>query len=311
MATTYSSRFYTSSGAVLPNAGMSNSNAGGLLGAIFSETIPTTVLDGLDEHYLMPVPANGVRRLQTLLMSTGGDMDTNATPLLDADLVVRTTLNGVATDTIVYNASSQGPFSVAGLAGQEVQRSGPPKIGGTAGWAVNGAANLSEATCPASQTAATLVVPIYGLKVGDTITGFKIAAQIESAGGAVTLDADLRKMTVAAADPTDASVGAITQVAVSADTAVAAAKTGLAEIVAADEWFYILITATTAASTDIRFLGATVTTTQALTELSLRVVDVWVLIPQGEGGIGHLVFKVNTAAATPNAANLTVIPLVL
>lgn len=310
MVTTYSSRFYTSSGAVLPNAGMSNSNAGGLLGAIFSETIPTTVTDGLDEHYLMPVPANGVRRLQTLLMFNG-DLDTNDTPLLDADLVIRTTLNGVVTDTIVYDASARGPFSVSGVTGNEVQRNGPAKAGATAGWVVAGATNLSEATLPASQTGSTLVVPIVGLRVGDIVTAFKVVAQIESAGGAVTLDADLRKLTNAAGDPVDASVGAITQVAVTADTAVAAAKTGLSDIVGADERFYVLITATTAASTDIRFLNITVTTTQALTELSLRVVDVWALIPQGEGGIGHLVFKVNAAAATPNAANLTVIPLVL
>jgi len=136
------------------------------------------------------------------------------------------------------------------------------KIGGTAGWAVKGAADLYEATCPASQTASTLVIPVGGLKIGDTITAFKIAAQIESAGGAVTLDADLRKQSNAAGDPTDASVGAITQVSVTADTASSAAKTGLTQIVVAHEWLYILITVTTAASTDVRFLGCTVTITR-------------------------------------------------
>jgi len=137
------------------------------------------------------------------------------------------------------------------------------KVGATAGWVVKAGDNLYEATCPASQTASTLVIPVHGLKVGWTVTGFKIAAQIESAGGAVTLDADLRKQTLAAGDPTDASVGAITQVSVTADTASQAAKTGLTEVVAATEWLYILVTATTAASTDIRFLGCTVTVTEA------------------------------------------------
>ena len=104
------------------------------------------------------------------------------------------------------------------------------------------------------------MVPIrVPLKVGWTITGFRVIAQIESAGGTVTLDAALRKQTNAAGDPVDASVGAITQVSVTADTAVSAAKNGLSEIVAADETFYILVTGTTAASTDIALQGITLT----------------------------------------------------
>lgn len=311
MATTYSSTFYTSSGAVKEDRAMSSSNAGGLLGASFSETIATTVIDGLDEHYLMPVPAGGNHRLQGMLLSTGGKMDTNETPLLDADIVLRTVLNGSTTNTVIYDASALGPFYIPGTTGVERQLSSPAKIGATAGWAAVGATNLGEATLPASQTASTLVVPIRGLKVGDTITAFKVVAQIESAGGAVTLDADLRKLTNAAGDPVDASVGAITQVAVTADTAVAAAKTGLAEIVAADEWLYVLITGTTAASTDIRFLGITVTTTEAVTTIAPKWVHVNALIPASDDGVGHLVFKVNTAAATAAAVNLTVVPLVI
>lgn len=310
MATTYSTSFYSSSGAVKSERAMSSSNAGGVLSAAFSESIPTTVTDGLDEHYIMPVPATGNRRLQGMLLALSASLDTNTTPLLDADIVVRTTLNGVITDTIVYNASSDGPFSISGAAGAEKLLSGPPKAGATAGWSVNAGANLSEATLPASQTGSTLVVPIYGLKVGDIITAFKVSAQIESAGGAVTLDADLRKMTNAAGDPTDASVGAVTQVSVTADTAVAQAKTGLAEIVAFGEWFYVLITATTAAVTDIRFLGISVTVTEALAEIKPKWHHVNALIPDSDLGTGHLVFKVGTAAATPNAATLTVVPLV-
>jgi hypothetical protein len=163
------------------------------------------------------------------------------------------------TGTETYSISSAGAPVRTGV---ELQLAhGGWKAGATAGWTVAGATNLMEATLAASQTGSTLVIPVVGLKVGDTITAFKIAAQIESAGGAVTLDADLRKLTNAAGDPVDASVGAITQVSVTADTASAASKTGLSEVVAADEWFYILVTATTAASTDIRLLGATVTVT--------------------------------------------------
>lgn len=147
--------------------------------------------------------------------------------------------------------------------GQEYQASGPAKVGATAGWVVQPASNLYEATLPQSQTGSTLVVPVRGLKVGSTITAFKVALQIESAGNTVTVDADLRKLTNAAGDPVDASVGTIVQVSVTADTAVAAAKTGLSDVIGADEWFYILITATTGATTDIRYLGCTVTVTEA------------------------------------------------
>lgn len=138
---------------------------------------------------------------------------------------------------------------------------GAAKAGATAGWVVAAAANLYEVTLPQSQTASTLVMPVNGMHVGDTITAFKCEAQIESAGGAVTLDGNLRKLTNAAGDPVDASVGSFTQVAVTADTKAEPSKTALTEVVAADERFYILLTATTAASTDIRFLGCTVTTT--------------------------------------------------
>lgn len=137
------------------------------------------------------------------------------------------------------------------------------KAGATAGWVVAAGHNLSLATLPAESTAATMVCALTGLKVGDTITAFSLVGQIESAGGAVTLDANLRKLTAAAADVTDASVGSITQVAASADAIVSAAKSGLSEVVAADETFYILITGTTAAATDIALQGFTVTVTES------------------------------------------------
>lgn len=138
------------------------------------------------------------------------------------------------------------------------------KIGATSGWAVNAADDLGLlATCPASQTNSTLVMPISGLKVGDKITAFSVVGQIESAGGTVTLDADLRKMTAAAADVADASVGTITQISVTADAIISASKTGLTEVVAADETFYVLLTATTAASTDIALQGVTITISES------------------------------------------------
>lgn len=139
------------------------------------------------------------------------------------------------------------------------------KVGTTAGWVVGAGNDLSYmATMAASQTAGTLVIPIDGLTVGDTITGFALVGQIESGGQTVTLDADLRKITAVAAEPTDASVGAITQLSVIADTKVSSAnagKTGLAEVVAADVTYYLLLTATTGTSADIILQGALVTVT--------------------------------------------------
>ena len=80
----------------------------------------------------------------------------------------------------------------------------------------------------------------------------------------VTLDADLRKITNVAANATDASIGAITQVSVIADTKVESSKTlATPEVVAADEQYYVLITGTTGASTDVQLLGVTVSVTEA------------------------------------------------
>lgn len=153
-------------------------------------------------------------------------------------------------------------------ANEKLVSAGNGKAGATAGWAMpsahSGFTNADVAGLPASQTSSTFVIPLSGLKVGDTISAFKIAAQIQSAGGAVTLDADLRKLKVAAADNTDASLGTITQVAVTAQTAVSASKTlATPEVVAADQQYYILLTGTTAASTDIQLIGATISISEA------------------------------------------------
>jgi hypothetical protein len=114
----------------------------------------------------------------------------------------------------------------------------------------------------ASQSAGTLVIPLENLHIGDTITGYTVNAQVESAGGAVTIDAALRAVTNAAADPTDAAIGTgMTQVSVTADTAVSQTKTGHTEVVVVGNSYYILITATTAASTDIQLLHGQITVT--------------------------------------------------
>lgn len=142
---------------------------------------------------------------------------------------------------------------------------GDAKAGATAGWAVRGAANTSLATLPASQTSSTLVVPVHGLKVGDVITGFYLLGQIESAANTVTVDAELRKHTSAAADVADASVASMTQISVTADTAINKSnsrKASLSEVINEDETLYVLITGTTGLSTDVALQGVVVEYTE-------------------------------------------------
>jgi hypothetical protein len=168
-----------------------------------------------------------------------------------------------AAGTVVYSINpSTGAIIRTGVTKQVASRA---KVGSAAGWVVGAATNLPYvATMAASQTAGTLVIPLDGLKIGDTITGFRIVAQVESAGNAVTIDAALRAVTNVAAEPTDALIGAgMTQVSVTADTAVSATKTGLAETVTSGKSYYLLITASTLGSTDIILQHPEITVTES------------------------------------------------
>lgn len=156
----------------------------------------------------------------------------------------------VVKDNIRFTKPKQYIQSVAGA-----------KLGSSgAGWTLGAADDKYLATLVASQTSEIMIIPVtVPLKVGDIITAFSIVGQIESAGNTVTLDANLRKLTAAAADVADASIDSITQISVTADAIVSSSKTGLSEVVGADETFYVKVTGTTAASTDIAIQGITVT----------------------------------------------------
>jgi hypothetical protein len=167
-----------------------------------------------------------------------------------------------AAGTVIYSINpSTGAIIRTGVT-KQVSRA---KVGGAAGWVLGAANNLPYvATMAASQTAGTLVIPLDNLKVGDTITGFRIVAQVESAGNAVTIDAALRAVTNVAAEPTDAAIGSgMTQVSVIADTAVSQAKTGLTEVVTSGKSYYLLVTATTLGSTDIILQHCEITVTES------------------------------------------------
>jgi hypothetical protein len=148
---------------------------------------------------------------------------------------------------------------------QYVQTIAYAKVGSTAGWVLPAAADAAHVvTVPASQTASTLVIPItVPLKVGWTITAWTVNGQIDSAGNAATLDGKLFKHTEATAGFANAAIGSgMVQLDKSADYKIADGESGLSEVVAADESYYLLLTATTAASTDIEVASITVTVTE-------------------------------------------------
>lgn len=142
---------------------------------------------------------------------------------------------------------------------------GQVKAGTTAGWTVGAGNNLGTiATVAQSQTASTLVLRVQGLPVGATITGFAVYSSINAAGNTVTLDANLRKIIIAAgATGTDSSIGSITQVSVVAATASSAAKTGLTEVVVAGSNYYFLLTCSTGATTTLELTGVEITYTSS------------------------------------------------
>lgn len=135
---------------------------------------------------------------------------------------------------------------------------GRSKAGATSGFVVAAADNKALVTCPASQTASTLVIPVPELRVGDKIKGFYSVGQLESVGGTVTFDAQLRVMKAIISGASDSLVGAMTQLSVTAETILSKDNTileGLDQMVAADENYYFLITVTTGSSCSVTLQG--------------------------------------------------------
>lgn len=143
---------------------------------------------------------------------------------------------------------------------------GNAKVGATGGWVITAGTNICHATLPASQTGSTLVVPITGLEIGDTLTGVSVTGQVESAGNNVTCVMSVRKLTTAAGANVDAELGTDNVGTLTADTLISSDNlevTGLTEVLAKGETVYALFTATTAASTDIDITGLVVTVTRS------------------------------------------------
>lgn len=122
-------------------------------------------------------------------------------------------------------------------------------VGGTSGWVKNN--NNGLAKLPASQTGSTMIVPL-SIRLNATIVGFKIHGQIDSAGNTATLDASIREVTPAVGGCSDASLGAITQVSKTADYLLCESHTlATPTKTTSGNSYYMLVTGTTAAVTDI------------------------------------------------------------
>lgn len=138
------------------------------------------------------------------------------------------------------------------------------KVGATSGWTVRAAADAWLSTVAQSQTAATLVLPIPGLKRGDAIVGWHLIGQIESGGNTVTVDSALNRHDAVAADVTTTAVASATQLSVTGDRAMTETNTKKAlesyqhQIVDDGETYFLLLTVTTGASCDVALQGAVV-----------------------------------------------------
>jgi hypothetical protein len=203
--------------------------------------------------------ASNVRLLKTLIFE-----GTTA----DAYEGILTTTDITGSDKTWTTPNVTGTFlldtSAVRTSQQYVQTIAYAKLGATgAGWVIGAADNVCLVTLPQSLSGEVLIVPVtVPLKVGYTITAFSLNGHIDSAGNTVTVDADLRKHTEATAGYADASIGAITQISKTADYKIIDSKTGLAEVVASDESYYIKITATTGATCDVEIASVTITVSE-------------------------------------------------
>lgn len=203
-----------------------------------SGQIDTTLPDGGSAHYRWRIDAY-----------TSG---TIVTEVADVAQVLQTYVD--QSGNVVFQVSEAGVVVSKRTSRNRVIPAAIGKVGATSGFVPANADNLSLATCPASKTASTLIVPITGLKVGDVLQGISIQGELSSVGGAVTVDLAIRSGTSASGSITDALIGSMTQVALSASAILSAANallSGLAHAVVASENLYALITVTTAASTSV------------------------------------------------------------
>jgi len=113
------------------------------------------------------------------------------------------------------------------------------------GWVETTAGVFSLATNLSSKV---LMISLPNLPVGRHISGFRVLGALgATTANATVIDAALHKVTKGAGAVTDSEVGAITQVSVTADTALDAEKVFTrSELITDNYQYYVKITGTTA-----------------------------------------------------------------
>lgn len=153
------------------------------------------------------------------------------------------------------------PYYPNGKLGKRVMFSagGLSKYATSAGFSVDATNSTSLVTLPASKTDAKLVFHVPNIPVGAIIKSFNLVGQAESAGNNVSMDASLAVATSVSTDVSEAVEASITRLALTDDAVLGAANTekvlSAPRVVNEDENVFILLTATTAASTDIALQG--------------------------------------------------------
>ncbi len=183
-----------------------------------------------------------------------GDATTGKVP---SKLVVKTaTADGVLTSALTIDKTQS--TSVARKTRKLiVPVMGNAKVGTTSGWVITAGTLISHATLPAGVTGAQLIIGVEGLHVGDVLQAVAAVGQIESGGNTVSCTMDVRTLTAdAVAALTDGSLGTDQLGATIADTLLTDDNgtlkvSGLAYTVVAISQVYVVLTATTQASTDI------------------------------------------------------------
>lgn len=226
-------------------------DAGAMTVSFMSSTLATN----------MPGVANSVWGGTNQLIFEGGTADAYSTILTctQATSSSKTITLPNVTGTVLLDTS-------AIRTGQQyVQTIGYCKVGATAGWLVPAAADAAHvAALPASQTNSTLIIPInIPLKVGWTITAWTINGQIQSGGNTAVLNAKLYEHVEATAGFSNAAIGSgMTTLTKTGQYKVVDGEASLTEVVALGDSYYLLVTGTTAATTDIEICGITVTVSE-------------------------------------------------
>lgn len=165
--------------------------------------------------------------------------------------------------TVLFQVTDSGVTKVV-RAVQTLFKYTAAKVGATAGWVVNAAADIGKlATIPASQTNSTLVIPIDDLEPGDVIMGFGLEGSIQSAGNTGTITFQLRKLARQGAGgaAVDSQVATLASpLSVTANTALirsnAFVTLATPYTVLEGESYYLLVTATTGVSVTEEVIGA-------------------------------------------------------